>query len=64
MCVHPSDPAVVVTANIVTFWNPEAKRGAPMELLAPMLSAASIIVAYNGNFDLTVTARGDKALLL
>lgn len=58
----PSDPAPVETANIVTFWNPEAKRGAPMELLAPMLSAASIIVAYNGNFDLTVTARGDKAL--
>ena len=62
LLLDPAAPTPVDTAEIVTFWHPDAQRGAPMELLAPMLSAASIIVAYNGNFDLTVTAGGDEAL--
>ena len=45
LLLNPSDPAPIDTAEIVTFWNPGAKRGAPMELLAPMLDAAAIIVS-------------------
>ena len=45
LLLDPAAPAPVETTEIVTFWHPDAKRGAPMELLAPMLSAASIIVA-------------------
>ena len=62
LLLDPAASAPVDTAEIVTFWHPDAKRGAPLELLAPLLSAASILVAYNGNFDLTVTAGGDEAL--
>lgn len=62
LLLDPADPTPVDTAEIVTFWHPDAKRGAPLELLTPMLSAAAIIVAYNGSFDLTVTAGGDEAL--
>ena len=62
LLLNPSDPAPIDTAEIVRSTESEAKRGAPLELLAPMLEAAAIIVAFNNQFDLTVTAGHDEAL--
>ena len=62
LLLDPSASAPLDTAEMLTFWHPDARRGAPIELLAPTLDAASIIVAFNGRFDLTVTAGRDKVM--
>ena len=65
MIVDPSVPAPLDDQNALTltFWNAEAQRGAPLELLPVVLSACRQIVAYNAAFDLRVTAAGRSDLL-
>ena len=65
LIVDPSVPAPLDDPNALTltFWNAEAQRGAPLELLPVVLSACRRIVAFNADFDLRVTAAGRSDLL-
>ena len=65
LVVDPSRPAPLEhpDALTLTFWHPDAQRGAPLELLPVVLSACRQIVAYNAAFDLRVTAAGRTDVL-
>ena len=65
LVVDLSVPAPLEDPNALTltFWNAEAQRGAPLELLPVVLSACRQIVAYHADFDLRVTAAGRSDLL-
>lgn len=48
-------------STMLSFWPKSTGRGAPFELLIDALDAAKTIVAYNGDFDLSVLAGRDEA---
>ena len=60
MTVSVASVLLVEDSTLLTFWQDErTQRGAPLRFLTHLLDHAYRVVAYNGNFDLSVLGQGD-----